>query len=256
MSENKKSASGAGNTTDSKDEQSTASVAQPKDSVNPTGQCASQEFSIDWDLLADTMKRLKPITSTSDIRPLFQGIHFQVHTDGRILATALDGYRQASVLAKCFEAPKQYLDFTILPFDVPKRPKCSIPLLVNITVSAKKALFQFTAFGTTETRESKKLDGEFLDLTRILPNDETEKYLYVNPRYLIDGIKAIMGQRSSHEPIKLQYYGPYQPLVLLSKHGQEAMVLPVNASAKDADALAPVLDNVRTAAQKDVMHLE
>ena len=165
-------------------------------------------FTLDWDLLADTMKRLKPITSVSDSVPLFQGIRFQAHTDGRILATALDGYQQASVLAKCFEAPQQYLDFTILPFDVPKKPKCSIPLLVNITVSAKKVLFQFTAFGTTETRESKKLDGEFPDLTRILPNDETEKYLFVNPRRLIDGIKAIMGQRSSHEPIKLQYYGP------------------------------------------------
>ena len=210
-------------------------------------------FTLDWDLLADTMKRLKPITSASDTRALFQGIHFQVHTDGRILATALDGYRQASVLAQCFEAPKQYLDFTILPFDVPKKPKCSTPLLVNITVSAKKVLLQFTAFGNTETRESKKLDGEFPDLTRILPNDETEKYLFVNPRHLIDGIKAIMGQRSSHEPIKLQYYGPYQPLILLSAHGQESMVLPVRV-AKDADDLTPVLDNVRSAAKKDVIH--
>ena len=212
-------------------------------------------FTLDWDLLADTMKRLKPITPVSGSVPLLQGIRFQAHTDGRILATALDGYQQASVLAKCFEAPQQYLDFTILPFDVPKKPKCRTPLLVNITVSAKKVLFQFAAFGTTETRESKKLDGEFPDLTRILPNDETEKYLFVNPRRLIDGIKAIMGQRSSHEPIKLQYYGPYQPLILLSAHGQESMVLPMRV-AKDADDLTPVLDNVRSAAKKDVMHIE
>lgn len=73
------------------------------------------------------MKRLKPITSVRGSVPLFQGIRFQAHTDGRILATALDGYQQASVLAKCFEAPQQYLDFTILPFDVPKKPKCRTP---------------------------------------------------------------------------------------------------------------------------------
>lgn len=38
MDTNKKAANGAANTTDSKGTNSTDSVAQPKDSVNPTGQ--------------------------------------------------------------------------------------------------------------------------------------------------------------------------------------------------------------------------
>ncbi|WP_413778076.1 hypothetical protein [Caproicibacterium sp. XB1] len=186
-------------------------------------------LSISWNDLSSIMNHLKPFT-TAGGNPIYQGINFRVHSDGRLLASALNGHCVSSLLYRCLTAPENYVEFTILPFHVPKASKRATQ--VTLTVTKDTVHFIFCMPDGNFAIDMRKLDGDYMNIGHVLPNtlEEPAAGTFVSPKYLINAATAAL---NADKVVELRIYEHKKSpgTLTISTGNCVNMILPITPTA-------------------------
>lgn len=74
----------------------------------------------------------------------------------------------------------------------------------------------------TGARTYPKPEGEYMDTSKIYPQDEPQQIFGFDPSLLVDALKAFTGEKA----VRIEYHGALKPLIIKGSTAQ-ALVLPV-----------------------------
>ena len=152
------------------------------------------------------------VAKKGGFRPILEYIRLTI-TGDTAKAEALDGYKGGYIMLNLSDSDG---DGEIL---LPITSKLKRSDVFAIITELEKEIEIRTATGASIYR---KPEGEFVDTSKIYPEDEPAEVFGFNPNLLADALKAFKDEKT----IKIEYRGALKPLVIKSDTAQ-ALVMPV-----------------------------
>ena len=170
------------------------------------------KFKMNADDLKYLMNVCKFAIDKSGERPAWQMIHCNFG-ERTITGTTLDGYRMHRVTVPCDHEELEGKE-CFLPFiKVPSKIK-----YVIVEVADEEVTYDFL----TEKKVLKKYNGEFPNISDVIPKDEPQFEISADPKYLKDAMDAF----KSEQLVTLQFYGETKPIIVKSPMGDFALIMP------------------------------
>ena len=166
---------------------------------------------IDLKYLMDVCKLSIDKTSA---RPALGMIACKILNNESMIATALDGYRLHSVTVPCEVIEGDTQSMILIPLiKVPPKTKHVI-----IEIFESEVIYDFIT-----SKQVIKIDDnlEFPNVNQIIPKDNPDFSIYVNPKFMEDAFKAFR----HHETVKIEFFGKVNPIIV-KYHADYALVLP------------------------------
>lgn len=155
------------------------------------------------------------VAKKGGIKPILEYIKLTI-TGDTAKAEALDGYKAGYIMLSLRDSDGEG---TILLPVTSKLKKSDVFAVIS---ESEKEIEIRTATGASIYR---KPEGEFVDTSRIYPEDEPAEVFGFDPILLSDALKAFKGE----EAVKIEYRGALKPLVIKSDTAQ-ALVMPLRLS--------------------------
>ena len=201
--------------------------------------------------LKDAFNRMKSMVSKDDASSvsIFKGIHF-IATPKGLLMEATDNYRLCTIAYNLETPPKDYCDFVVEPFTLPKVPNNGLPHPTEVTVNDDTVDFKFPATGDMKT--VKQLKGAFPNVATALPDSLPNMQIKLNADYLIDAVKAVKAPHEKKKPITLNIFGDNPPATCVVSCGTHCcMVLPVRSKTPNGQEYDNPLDIIHVSKNID-----
>ena len=166
---------------------------------------------------ADDLKHLMDVCKFAidkrGLRPILQMIHCQFG-ERTITGTTLDSYRMHRVTVPCDHEGLE-------------GKECFLPIIkvsskfkhVIVEVADEEVTYDFL----TEKKVLRKYNGEFPNVSNVIPKDEPQFEISANPKYLKDAMDAFKDERF----VTLQFHGETKPIVVKSPMGDFALIMPI-----------------------------
>ena len=119
-------------------------------------------------VLIEALDKVTYATTKDEVRPILTGVHFFKNTEGKIVMTALDGYRLAQVTVTDFQADGLgELDIVIPAMRINEILKCIESESILVAICKKSVVF----FGGNIIISQKLIEGTFVDTKGIIPSE-------------------------------------------------------------------------------------
>ena len=156
---------------------------------------------------------MKLVTGKSSYQGVLKMIHCRVE-NGRLTATAMDGYRFNQFNVKCIH--EEDFEF-IMPIVSVAKSEITV-----ITVNENEVEFDFGNAKTVEKIE----DGTFPNVKNLIPNDDPEFRIYADPKYMKAAFESFSGDRC----VKIEFRGEAKQIIIRNKINDIAVVLPIRVN--------------------------
>jgi hypothetical protein len=180
---------------------------------------------LDTNELRVVMKTLKPFVNKNEPREALRWLQLEIRDD-KCWIWAAYNYGLIRKEVKNFEGENGTMLIPLL--DIPKAA-------YGETTLKQDGQFLNVNYGGQITEQHRRMDKEdWIDPHRVLPSEEPEYCLGVNPKYLKWACDALTQEK---KPVKIELHGTLKPIVMRATDGSDdlAMTLPVNLKFKKGE---------------------
>jgi len=178
---------------------------------------------IEKDGFNQVMQSLKPFVAVYESRETLRHIKLE-HKAGSdsVTAVALDGFKLCKLSIPCSGED----DFDAI---IPVVQKTSAKS-VRIIVEGDRITFDHEGLFTITY---KKIGGEYINWRKIIPSENKQYAICVNPRYLADALKSVPKNTKS---VILRFGSRVSPILVEDGEGLQMLVLPIRNSRFEEEA--------------------